>query len=201
MFGTVMRYAFFLIGMCALGGLLARPAIAHDSQAQSFTIRAHAQSVCTLSALQNTDAANMTLDSASAGQAVVAIPSLQHPTTAQVQPASISLMLNMVCNRAHSLRIMTGKGGLRPQTASDGSARHGFASRVDYGTHATWGAASANLQTSGVLGEETPEVHSPGAFSGNFMLRLLIDEASAGHLPLQAGTYTDNIIIRLSPHF
>ena len=64
-----------------------------------------------------------------------------------------------------------------------------------------WGAASATLQTSGVLSAATPEVHSPGAFSGNFALQVLIDESGAGHLPLTAGTYTDTLTVTLSPHF
>ena len=71
-----MRWAVLLIGVCTFGGLLARPALAQDSQAQSFTIRAYAQSVCILSAPQNTQATNMALGAGSANQPVVNIPSL-----------------------------------------------------------------------------------------------------------------------------
>ncbi len=196
-----MRKVIVLVGVCTFGGLLGRPAFAQESQAQSFTIRAYAQSVCTLSAPQNTQATNMTLGAAAANQAVINIPSLNDSRTAQLQPASILLMISMVCNRAHSLHITTGNGGLRSQTGSTAQARLGFADRVDYATHANWGAASATLQTSGVLGAATPEVHSPGAFSGNLALQVLIDESGAGYLPLSAGTYTDTLTVTLSPHF
>ena len=196
-----MRWVVLVIGVCSFAGLQARPASAQDSQAQSFTIRAHAHSVCALSAPQSAQAANMALGAGSVNQPVITIPSLHDGKTAQLQPASISLMLNMVCNRAHSLRITTGNGGLRSQTGSDVLVRPGFANRVDYATHVNWGAASAKLQTSGILGEGTAEVHSPGAFSGNFVLQVLIDESGAGHLPLTAGTYTDTLTVTLSPHF
>ncbi len=193
-----MRWAVILIGVCAFGGLLVRPAFAQDSQAQSFTIRAYAQSVCTLSAPQNTQATNMALGAGSATQPVVNVTSLSDGTTAQLQSASILLTMNIVCNRAHSLHITTGNGGLRSQTAPNAAA---FANRVDYATQVNWGTASATLQTSGVSSAATPEVVSPGAFSGNFALQVSIDESGAGHLPLTAGAYTDTLTITLSPHF
>ena len=143
----------------------------------------------------------MTLGAASATNPVVTIPSLQDLTTAQLRPASITLMLNMVCNRAHSLRVTTGNGGLSFQAGSGVPGTPGFANRVDYATMVNWGTASAQLQTSGVLRAATPEVQSPGAFSGNLVLQVLIDESGAGHLPLTAGTYTDTLTVTLSPNF
>jgi hypothetical protein len=196
-----MRFAVLLIGIGTLSGLLVRSACAQDSQAQSFTIRANAHSVCTLSAPQNALAANMVLGAGSANQPVINIPSLHDGKTAQLQHASILLMMKMVCNRAHSLQVTTGNGGLRSQNGSDAQARPGFANRVDYATQVNWGAASAKLHTSGISGQATQEVFSPGAFSGNFALQVLIDESGAGHLPLTAGTYTDTLIVTLSPHF
>lgn len=201
MFGVVVRWTVLLVSVCALGGLLVRPAFARDSHARSFTIRACAQSFCTLSVPQNIQAANMALSGGSASRLVVNIPSLHNGKTAQLRPASILLTMNMVCNRSHSLHIATGNGGLRSQTGPNAQPRLGFADRVDYATHANWGTASATLQTSGVSGEATPEVHSPGAFSGNFALQVSIDESGAGHLPLTAGTYTDTLTVTLSPHF
>lgn len=194
-----MRLAVHLIGVCVFMGLSAQPGFAQNSQAQSFTIRAHAHSVCSLSSAQSTQAVNMAMGAGSANQTVINVPSLQGTQTAQLQPASISLMITMVCNRAHSLRITAGNGGLQFQTGP--VSQPGFASHVNYAANAYWGAASAHLQTSGVLGEATPEIYVPGAFSGSFVLQLLIDESGAGHLPLLAGTYTDTLTVTLSPHF
>jgi hypothetical protein len=195
-----MRFAAIIVGMCAFSGIPAAPAAAQDSQAQSYTIRANAHSVCNLSVPQNTGASNMTLGSGSAAGAVIAIPSLNDDITAQVQPASISLTMNIVCNRHHGLRVKTGNGGLTP-TVSGGAARSGFANRVDYATDANWGATKASQHTSGVSGQTTSEIFSPGAFSGNLSLNILIDESGAGHLPLTAGIYTDTLVLTLSPHF
>jgi spore coat protein U-like protein len=198
---VVMRLDTFLIGIGVVAGLLARPALAQNGQTQSFTIKGHAHSVCSLSGVQSVQAANMALGARSANQPVINIPSLSNAPTAQLQPASISLMITMVCNRAHSLHIAAGNGGLQSQTGPDASAKPGFASHVNYAANAYWGAASAHLQTSGVLGEAAPEVYVPGAFSGSFVLQILIDESGAGHLPLLAGTYADTLTVTLSPHF
>ena len=194
-----MRWLVPLIGACAFGGRLVQPAFGQDSQAQSFTIKAYAQSVCTLSPPQTTQATNMALGAGSGIQPIISIPSLHDGKTAQLQAASISLTLSMVCNRAHSLHIKTGNGGLSSQTSSGAGA--GFANRVDYATHVNWGTVSGELQTSGVSNQASPDLHSSGAYSGNITLQVLINELGAGHLPLAAGTFTDTLTVTVSPHF
>ena len=141
----------------------------------------------------------MMVSGGSSIQIVVSVPSLVNERTAQLQPGSISLTTNMVCNRSHSLRIVSGNGGLRPQSGGDTPAAAGFANRIDYSVRANWGAATAQLQTSGVAGAATPEVQSPGAYAGDLVLQVSIDESGAGHLPLSAGNYTDALTITLSP--
>lgn len=79
-----MRLGSFLIGMGVIAGLLVRPALAQNSQAQTFTIKAHAHSVCNLSGVQSVQAANMALGAGSANQTVVNIPSLSNAQTAQL---------------------------------------------------------------------------------------------------------------------
>ena len=152
-----MRNSVFpvLAGLFLLMWSSAQPAAAQDSQGQSFTIKGYSQSVCTLSAPQNSQGSNMTLGGGSAVQVLVSVPSLIDPKTGQLQPGSISMIMAMVCNRAHSIRIASGGGGLRPQTAPDAPAVPGFANRVDYAAQANWGAVSAQLQTSGAGGGDT----------------------------------------------
>ena len=141
----------------------------------------------------------MTVSGGSSIQVVISVPSLVNERTAQLQPGSISLTANVVCNRPHSLRIVSGNGGLRPQSGSDIPAAAGFANRIDYTVRASWGAATAQLQTSGVAGAATPEVQSPGAYAGDLVLQISVDESGAGHLPLSAGNYTDALTVTLSP--
>jgi hypothetical protein len=203
MSGSVMRFSgfvFFGLSGLAFGGVLAGTAAAQESQSQSFTIRAHAHSVCKLSVLENAGASNMTLNPDSGAGGIVTIPALSDANTDQVQPASIALTVNIICNRAHSLKVTTGHGGLSPAVA--GSEAHtGFANRVDYATHANWGGAAALLQTSGVSGQASPEIHSPGAYTGNLSLQILVDRSGAGNLPLEAGSYTDSLKLTLSAHY
>jgi hypothetical protein len=196
-----MRCTVVILCICALGVLQGRPVAAQDSQTQAFTIKGYAQSACTLTAPQNTQATNMTVGSSSAVQVLVSVPTLIDEKTGNLQPGSISLNMNMVCNRAHSIRIATGSGGLRPQSDASAPARPGFANRVDYAAQASWGAVSAKLQTVGGNGQATPEAQSPGAFVGNLALQVSIDESGSNHLPLMAGTYSDTLTVTLSPSF
>jgi hypothetical protein len=195
-----MRYAAVTIIASTLIGIPPGPAAAQDSQAQAFTVDGYSQSVCTLTAPQNAQATNMNVGSSSAVQVVISVPSLVDEKTSNLQPGSISLNMNMVCNRAHSIRIASGNGGLRPQVDSNGTARAGFANRVNYAAQANWGAVSAKLETAS--GEQvTPEAQSLGAFVGNLALQVSIDQSGAGNLPLMAGTYTDTLTVTLSPAF
>lgn len=194
-----MRSSVFLVCLFPLAWPIFQPAVAADGQSQSLTVKGYAQSVCTLTPVQTSQATNMMVGGGSSIQIVVSVPSPINERTAQLQPGSISLTANMVCNRSHSLRIVSGNGGLRPQNGGDTPAAAGFANRIDYSVRASWGAATAQLQTSGVAGAATPEVQSPGAYAGDLLLQVSIDESGAGHLPLSAGNYTDALTITLSP--
>jgi hypothetical protein len=196
-----MRSPAFLACLCPLVWPIAQPAVAADSETQGFTVKAYSQAVCTLALPEINQATNMTMDGGSAMRIVVSAPTLVNEKTAQLQPGSISLTTYMVCNRPHSLQIVSGKGGLRPQSGGDTPAMAGFANRIDYSVRASWGAAAAQLQTSGVAGAATPDVQSPGAYAGNLVLQVSIDESGAGHLPLSGGNYTDGLTITLSPRF
>jgi hypothetical protein len=178
-------------------GLSARAAEAGESQSQSITVGGHAAPVCSLSALQATQASNITLDGGAINRAALNVPSLHDAKTAQLRPASISLVFEMICNGAHSIHIATAKGGLH--TASELPERGGFANHVHYRAHVHWGATSTTLRTSGVAGESTPKAESHGAFRGTVFLNLIIDGAGAGHLPLLSGTYNDALTVTLSP--
>jgi hypothetical protein len=105
-------------------GLSARAAEAGESQSQIVTVGGHAAPVCSLSALQATQASNITLDGGAINRAALNVPSLHDAKTAQLRPASISLVFEMICNGAHSIHIATAKGGLH--TASELPERGGI---------------------------------------------------------------------------
>ena len=137
----------------------------------------------------------MTLGSASAGQANLAINQLVDPATAQLQPASILLSLNGICNNAHTFAIQSNAGGL--QTSN--GATPGFSSHVNYSASVLWGGSSSSLQTSGMPGQSSPMAIVPGAFAGTLQLQFTVAADGANGLPLLAGTYSDNIVITFKP--
>ncbi len=199
MCGAIVRRLILLAGLSLFVWPFAESSVAADSQSQALSVRGYAQSVCTLAAPQISQSTNITISGGTAIQIVLNVPALVDEKTAQLRPGSVSLTANLICNRSHSLRIVSGNGGLRPQTGGDTPAGTGFANRIDYTVNASWGGATAQLQTSGVGGAATPEVQSPGAYAGNLVLQVSINESGAGHLPLVAGNYTDALTITLSP--
>ena len=68
-------------------------------------VKGAAPAVCYFAPAQSGPASNMTLGSASAGQVALMINQLVDPATAQLQPASIALSLNGICNNAHTFMI------------------------------------------------------------------------------------------------
>ncbi len=91
------------------------------------------------------------------------INQLVDPATAQLQPASISLSLNGICNNAHSFVIQSTGGGL--QTSA--GATPGFSNRVDYSASVLWGGASSSLQTSGAAGQSSSHGRGAGGVRRN----------------------------------
>ena len=137
----------------------------------------------------------MMLGSAFGGQVPLAINQLVDPATAQLQPASISLSLNGICNNAHTLVIQSNGGGL--QTSA--GATLGFSNHVDYSASVLWGGTSGSLQTSGAAGQSSSLAVVPGAFAGTLQLQIIVAAGGANGLPLLAGAYADTITITFKP--
>ncbi|MGC1585908.1 MAG: hypothetical protein WA791_09415 [Rhodomicrobium sp.] len=142
----------------------------------------------------------MALSASQASQNTVSVGTLIDPVTAKQQAASISLTLKGLCNRAHSIRIATGNGGLKPQNAI-AAMPNGFSNRVDYTAQIFWASSSNALRTAGASGQSTPVAVINGAFSGDLGVLITIDPGSADYLPMIAGTYTDKLIVTVQPQF
>ena len=95
--------------------VLATSALAADGPA--VAVKGAAPAVCYFTPAQSGPASNMTLGSASASLADLLINQLIDPATAQLQPASISLSLNGICNNAHTFAIQSNGGGLQTSAA------------------------------------------------------------------------------------
>ena len=159
-----MRRVIFAALVGALQAMSAWSAAAQDSQTQTFTLKGRAPAVCSISPAQSTQAANMTLASGFASQHIIGITSLANSKTAQLQQASISLVMTGLCNHAHSLMIASANGGLILQTGSNTAVRTGFANRVDYTAQVSWASKLMSLRTAGLSGGAAPAAVALGAF-------------------------------------
>jgi hypothetical protein len=97
----------------------------------------------------------------------------------------------IICTGAHSLTVTSTHGGLVNASATGQAG--GFATRADYTLSATWAGTTQQVQTGGSstaldLSQQGP---AAGALSLDFNL-------PGGSGPLQAGAYSDEIVVQLN---
>ncbi len=80
--------------------------------ADAVAVKGAAPSICYLAAAQSGPASNMMLGLASLSQATLMINQLVDPVTTQLQPVSISLSLNSICNAVRTFAMQSTE--LRP---------------------------------------------------------------------------------------
>ncbi|MGA9794558.1 MAG: hypothetical protein WBQ17_03380 [Rhizomicrobium sp.] len=109
----------------------------------------------------------------------------------KTQAVNAQLEFSIVCTGAHSLTVGTQSGGLNDQTA--GTPGSGFVTHADYGLSASWDNTTKSLTTNGTAA--SVDLSQTGPASGNLVIDLNL---AAGIGPLQAGDYTDAIIVQLN---
>jgi hypothetical protein len=129
---------------------------------------------------------------ANASSAQVTVTQLVDPATSVPQAASVTMRFPVVCNTAHTLTIRTSQGGLVLQTAAPPPGP-GFRNRLGYGVSANW----VGQQVSGTSDSGVPvTIVSANAASGELSVGIQIP---AGGAPLEAGTYSDSLVVSLQP--
>ena len=121
-------------------------------------VKGAAPAVCYFSPAQSGSASNMTLGSASAGQVALMINQLVDPATAQLQPASIALSLNGICNNAHTFLISRMGAACRQRAAR----RLALPTASITAQASCGGGTSGSLQTSGAAGQSSSMAVVPG---------------------------------------
>jgi hypothetical protein len=165
----------------------------NDAQAE-FGVQGSAPPVCLFSEPHTTQASNMAIGVASSTRSTLNINRLADSSTAQLLPASITVVSNGTCNHAHTFTIATKNGGLNTATSAGGFANH-----VDYTAIVSWGLSNSQLQTTGLEGQKTPNSIPIGAYAGDMQLQILINQDGSRNLPLVAGVYTDDLTITFQP--
>jgi hypothetical protein len=145
---------------------------------------------CLIGKPEATGGFNATLSGASEGTSTIEIGQLVSPIDASPLASSINLGFQVICNHAHSVSVRSGGRGLQLQQGAPASGA--FATTVDYTFGMSWSGQSrqANAST-GQL-----QINAPDGAAG--MLSVSIETPASGR-PLVAGTYSDSVIVELTP--
>jgi hypothetical protein len=183
-----MRGSIFT-GLAAL--LIPSAALAQSANTavRQIEISGEASGGCLVSAAPGASGANAALDTSNPNSAVVRIADLVNPATGQVQLATISLALPVVCNASHQVVVRSVKGGLGREGAP--SPAPGFRELAPYTITAAW--AGATVSAPSQVNQPLTLTEGDGA-AGNLSISLSLP---AGGAPLVAGAYSDELIIEL----
>ena len=186
-----------LLAATLLAGVAA-PAAAQDaigpvSDTETIRVLAAAQPACVVGSAAGRGGNNAAFTADGNGGGAVVISQLVDPQTAMPRASHIEIALPAICNSAHRLIIASGSGGLLREggRATARATANQFGDLLPYAISYDWGTAQAT--TSSERGfQSIPQ----GAAQGE--LRLQIDTSASSDL-LNAGRYTDTIVIRFEP--
>jgi hypothetical protein len=171
-------------------------------------ISGSAASYCVIgkAGLGNGDAGqNVTINTTSTGVAgdtrngnssdgLITITQLQGPNDQANAWAANIVMPNSICNSPYTISVVSANRGL---TSSVTSANTAFATKLDYAVSVNFDGQTGSLGAAGLGAGAAPLVTSTDASVGNFTLDL---RGQASTQLLLAGTYTDNVLVTMSPN-
>ena len=174
-----------------LGFFVLAAAHAAENPTQPITVQGEVPVRCKMAApLAGGTGANTTFAANSNG-GEINLTNLVDSNTARTVAAQGTVQFPIICTGAHTLTITSQRGGLTNQNSA--TAAGGFAVHADYTLNASWAGTTRTLVTSG--SRSALDLSQTDAASGN----LTIDVTLAGGLgPLQAGTYSDEIVVQLN---
>jgi hypothetical protein len=104
--------------------------------------------------------------------------------------------LNALGSSSHSISLQSVKGGMRG-TGGDDILEGPFQTIVNYLAKIRWGTAASELLTDGTQGQRTPPAMLNGAYSGDLLLDITVNQDTGGSRPILANSYYDILIITL----
>jgi hypothetical protein len=121
--------------------------------------------------------------------AQVSITNLVDSNTGVPQAANVEMQFPVTCNVAHNLTIATAQGGLVLQGGQPPGP--GITNRLNYQVSATWAGRQASSASTAPL-----QISSPDAATGQLDVNISIP---GGGTPLEAGVYSDSLVVNLVP--
>lgn len=171
----------------------AQDAIGPVSDTETIRVLAAAQPACVVGAANGRGGSNAAFTADGNGGGSVIISQLVDPQTAQPRASHIEIALPAICNAAHRLIIASGSGGLLREggRANARASNSEFGDLLPYSITYDWGGAQATTSS-----ERGFQSIPHGAAQGELLLQ--IDTSASSDL-LNAGRYTDTIVIRFEP--
>jgi len=160
------------------------------SASSQLDISGVAPSGCVIST-PNTGATSNASLSAGPGAAEVTVLQLVDPNSAVPLPANITLQFPVICNGAHVLTITARDGALVLQQSAPPPGP-GFRNSLVYQIQADWVGQSVSASSA----DAPLQINSANAATGDLNVNIQIP---GGGEPLEAGTYTDQLIVNLHP--
>jgi hypothetical protein len=192
---TARRGLPFAVSFC----LLAHASWAKDTVGGKVAISGEAQAVCAFTTSPSASAAsNMQLSSATTNASTVLINQLIEPSTARLNPAAITLTIKATCNAAHQVRFSSMRGRLARDEQS-AVVSGVFLDGINYKASLSWATRELSIQADGSpnLGSATED---SAANTGDLIVVVTVDGTDNDFsLPLQAGGYSDTLLIGLFP--
>ncbi|MBC7869812.1 MAG: hypothetical protein H7Y09_03155 [Chitinophagaceae bacterium] len=182
----------------AIVGMI-NPCAADNRAGGTLALKGRAESICVFTNAPTASAGNnMRMLSSQPAQSIVGIDKMVDDVTARLRPASISITLKATCNLTHQLRFTSLKGILAndaPPTALNGQ----FLNAINYSAMISWGGKQLSFIGDGAS-ERSGSGDLIGANTGDISIQIAIDGAGNDvSLPVMAGSYSDVIIIELTP--
>jgi hypothetical protein len=172
--------------VCLLGAVL--PACAEPTAQRETLVGATVTNVCRFGGVTVSGGRNAAFSATTNGGSIT-INALADQNTARALPASISVTFEGLCNEPQSIRLISTRGGLKPDQSAAASGT--FQSRVDYTASLNWGSDQTSLTTDGTASGSTGLTFN-GAQSGAVTLSI---DIPAGSQPLVAGNYSDVLTV------
>jgi hypothetical protein len=189
-----MRFVLALVAIYVAATASVR---AGDSGGDELAMGGEAPPVCAFTATPSQQTADNMTFAASGGINQIQIDNLIDPNVGLLNRASIQLEVDGICNRAHSLSVMTNNGGLK-QAGSVLPVGGAFVGHINYRVQVDWAGETATLTTDAVPGKKAPVNLIGGPNQGSLNISLIIDEVDNDlNTPVIAGVYSDILTIQI----
>jgi hypothetical protein len=189
-----MRFVLALVAIYVAATASVR---AGDSGGDELPMGGEAPPVCAFTATPSQQTADNMTFAASGGINQIQIDNLIDPNVGLLNRASIQLEVDGICNRAHSLSVMTNNGGLK-HAGSVLPVGGAFVGHINYRVQVDWAGQTAMLTTDAVPGKKAPVNLIGGPNQGSLNISLIVDEVDNDmNTPVIAGVYSDILTIQI----